>query len=103
MKNGTRKKLDGFALFLPEINEFLRAKDFNGLKALLKNINSMDMAEGWRYLEPNAKIIIFRLLGPKKALEVFESLKLDEQTYVVNNLNNDEISHIINEMAPDDR
>lgn len=103
MKNSLRKHIDVFALILPEIREFIQAKDFNGLKASLKNVHSMDLAEGWRYLSPQEKILVFKLLGTKKALEVFENLKFPEQTYILNNLDNAEVSAIINEMAPDDR
>ncbi len=103
MKNSLRKRIDVIALFLPEIKELIAAKDFNGLKGVIKNIHTMDMAEGWKYLEPTEKIIIFKLLNPKRALEVFENLKHPEQTYILNNLDNAEVSQIINEMAPDER
>lgn len=103
MKNSLRKRMDIVALFIPEIKEFVKAKDFNSLKVLLKSINSMDLAEGWRHLEPTEKIIVFKLLGIKKAVEVFENLKFPEQTYILNNLDNAEVAAIINEMAPDER
>jgi magnesium transporter len=103
MKNSLRKSIDVFALFLPEIKELVAKKDFNGLKAFLKTINSMDLAEGWRHLEPFEKIIVFKLLGVKKAVEVFENLKFPAQTYIINNLANAEAAEIINEMAPDER
>jgi len=95
--------MDVFALFLPETRELIKAKDFNGLKNSLKNMNSMDIAEGWKHLEQTEKVIIFRLLGSKKAVEVFENLPFPEQSYILNNLDNAEISQIINEMAPDER
>jgi len=103
MKNSLRKGIDTVALFLPEIRELIQAKDFNALKALIKTMHSMDLAQGWRYLEPQEKIILFKLLGTKKALEVFEDLRLPEQTYILNNLDNTQVSQIINEMAPDER
>ncbi|MDP1854071.1 MAG: magnesium transporter [Candidatus Omnitrophota bacterium] len=103
MKNGLRKRIEVFALFLPEIKELISAKDFNGLKALLKTIPSMDLAEGWKLLEPKEKILIFKLLGTKKAVEVFENLKFSEQSFILNNLDNAEVSQIINEMASDVR
>jgi magnesium transporter len=103
MKNNTRKALSVFALFLPEIKELLEKKDFVGIKNLTKTINSMDLAEGWRNLEPNSKIIIFKLLGPKKAVELFENLSFEEQTHILDNLNNQEVAQIINDMAPDER
>lgn len=104
MRNNTsRKKPDVFALFLPEIKELILKKDFNGLKASLKNIHSIDLAEGWKYLEPVDKIIVFKLLGIKKSVEVFENLKFPEQTHILNNLDNTQVAQIINEMAPDER
>lgn len=103
MKNSVRKNINVFALILPEIREFMQSKDFNGLKASLKNIQSMDMAEGWKYLDPKEKIIVFKLLGTKKSVEVFENLRLPEQSYILNNLDNAEVAQIINEMAPDER
>lgn len=103
VKNSIRRSIDIFALFLPEIKELIHIKNFIGLKAFLKNIHSMDMAEGWRYLEPSEKIIVFRLLGTKKAVEVFENLKFSEQAYILNNLDNQEVAQVINEMASDER
>ncbi len=94
---------NSFALFLPEIKECLRSKDFQQLKELLKGIHSMDLAEGWTKLEPQEKIIVFRLLSAKKAVEVFEDVRFQEQSYLLNNLENQESALIINEMASDDR
>ncbi|MFZ5800720.1 MAG: magnesium transporter [Candidatus Omnitrophota bacterium] len=102
MKNG-RNNVDIFALFLPDIKELISKKDFNSLKVTLKSIHSIDMAAGWRHLEPSEKIIVFKLLGFKKAVEVFESLHFPEQQYILNNLDNAEVAQIINEMAPDER
>lgn len=103
MKNSLRRRINVFALFLPEIKELLQSKDFDGLKMFLKTIHSMDLAQGWRYLEPPDKIIVFKLLGTKKAIEVFENLKFSEQNYILNNLDNTEVAQIINEIAPDVR
>jgi len=102
MKN-LPKKMDVFALFLPETKELIKAKDFNALKAFLKNVHSIDLAEGWNYLEPNEKIIVFKLLGINKSVQVFENLKFSEQSFIMNNLDNQEIAQVINEMAPDER
>ncbi|MFH1440801.1 MAG: magnesium transporter [Candidatus Omnitrophota bacterium] len=103
MKNSLHKKIAVFALFLPEIRELIQEKDFNGLKALLKTIHSMDLAEGWKSLELTEKIIVFKLLSIQKSIEIFENLKVSEQTYILNNLGNEQVSQIINEMAPDER
>lgn len=103
MPNSARKIINTVALFLPEIRELIQNKDFNGLKALIKTIHSMDLAFGWRYLEPQEKIIVFKLLSTKRAVEIFENLRFTEQSYIMNNLDNAEVAQIINEMAPDER
>src|SRR3989338_9230314 len=103
MKNGLRKGMDVFALFLPEIRELLAKKDFTALKQLFKSIHSIDLAEGWRYLEPQEKILIFKLLGTRKSVETFEDLKFEEQQFILANLENSEAAQVINEMAPDER
>ncbi|MFA5411569.1 MAG: magnesium transporter [Candidatus Omnitrophota bacterium] len=105
MKNSLRKNnnIDVFALFLPDIKELIQQKDFNGLKTMLKTVRSVDLAEGWKHFAPAEKIIVFKLLGTKKAIEVFENLRSIEQTYILNNLDNAEVAEIINEMAPDER
>jgi len=98
-----RKRLEVFALFLPEIKELMEKKDFNGLKEFFKNIRSVDLAQGWKFLEPSEKIIIFKLLSTKKSVEIFESLKFPEQEFILNNLANTEQAQILNEMSPDER
>lgn len=102
-KIAARKSIDVFALFLPEIKELIKSKDFNGLKQFLRNVHAMDLAEGWRSFEPFEKIIVFRLFSNKKAVQVFENLRVEEQNFILNSLENAEISQIINEMASDVR
>ncbi|MDD2702942.1 MAG: magnesium transporter [Candidatus Omnitrophica bacterium] len=102
MKNHNQK-LKVFALFLPEIKEFIIHKDFATLKDFLRKINSIDMAEGWQSLDNQEKILLFKLLSPRKAVEVFEDLNFEEQSFLMNNLNCEEVSLILNEMAPDER
>jgi magnesium transporter len=92
-----------FILFLPEIKEFLSNKNFTSLKDLIKKIHSIDISEGWARLQEQEKIIIFKLLTSKKAVEVFEDLRFNEQAYLLNNLGNAEVAPILNEMASDER
>lgn len=92
-----------FLLFLPEIKEFLETKNLTGLKDLLKRIHPIDIAEGWQKLQIQEKILIFKLLSFKKAVQIFEDLPFLEQEYLLNNLDNTEVAPIINEMASDER
>lgn len=103
MKNNINKKVDVFALFLPEIKDRLKNRNFAQVKDIIKRIPSIDLAEGIKLLEDNEKILMFKLLGSKAAIEVFESLSFEDQSYLLNNLDNQEISQILNEMASDER
>jgi len=110
LKNNVLKKkmafnhrLDIFALFLPEIRELLLQKDYSSLKELLKKIHSIDIAEGFKHLKDNEKIIIFKLLSIRKTIEVFEDLPYLEQQFLLNNLDNQEVAQVLNEMSPDER
>jgi len=103
--NRTLRKatLNVFALFLPEIRDLLENRNFQELKNLLKGMHSIDIAEGWSLLEPSEKLLIFKLLSFKRAVEVFENLRFEEQSFLLENLDNSEIASILNEMASDER
>ena len=103
MKNHSSKKVDVFALFLPEIRDRLKSRNFAQLKEIIKSIPSMDLAEGIKLLDGHEKIFVFKLLSSKMAIEVFENLTLEDQSYLLNNLDNQEISEILNDMASDER
>jgi len=103
MKNHTAKKVDVFALFLPEIKDRLKNRNFAQVKDIIKTIPTMDLAEGIKLLEEHEKILVFKLLGSKMAIEVFENLHFKDQSYLLHNLDNQEISQILNEMASDER
>lgn len=92
-----------FALFLPEVKELLDEKKFSEIKDLLKTIHSIDLAEGWSLLNNQEKILIFKLLSQKKAIELFEDLRFDDQEHLLNNLDNIQIADILNEMASHER
>lgn len=104
MKNHkSTRNVDIFALFLPDIKERLSQRNFAQLKEIIKDIPSMDLAEGMRHLEGNEKVLVFKLLKPRIAVEVFENLRLLDQSYLLSNLENEEVSQILNEMASDER
>ena len=42
------KTVKAYALFLPEIKQLLQAKDTATLKSFLREINPVDLAEGWK-------------------------------------------------------
>jgi len=97
------KRIKGFALFLPEINELLREKNYSELKKLLKEVPPVDLAEGWSQLFLTDRDIIFRLLERRRAIEVFEDLSFEDQRRLIDSLESPEIGEILDGMSADDR
>lgn len=98
-----KKVMSVTALFVPEIRDLIGLKNFSELKELLSKIPSIDIAERWNVFTPKEKILIFKLLKTRLAVEVFESLQFEQQSFLLDNLGNAEVSEVLNEMSPDDR
>ena len=103
MKSQIGKNVDVFALFLPEIKDRLKERNFAQVRDIVKQIPSMDLAEGIKFLEDREKVLVFKLLTQKTAIEVFENLSFHDQSYLLDSLASQEISDILNEMASDER
>ncbi len=97
------KTIKGFALFLPEINELLKEKNYGELKKLLKEVPPIDLAEGWGQFSLVDRNIIFHLLERKRAIEVFEDLSFEDQKILINSLESREVGEVLDEMSTDER
>jgi len=97
------EKIKGFALFLPEINELLREKNYGELKKSLKEVPPVDLAEGWSQLSLPDRNVIFHLLDKRRAIEVFEDLSFGDQKILINSLESQELGEVLDEMSADER
>ncbi len=97
------KEIQGLALFLPEIKQYLADKDYAGVKEVLEELHPIDLAGGWGSFTPLEKVLVFRLLILRRAIAVFENLPFEEQNYLLNNLESSEVAHVLDDMAADDR
>ncbi|MFA5779524.1 MAG: magnesium transporter [Elusimicrobiota bacterium] len=98
-----KNNIQPWALFLPELKELIEDKNFNELKKLLKGLHPVDLAEGWDKFSPTEKLVVFKLLDIKRAIEIFEELDFNEQTYILNNLEDTSISELLTDMASDEK
>ncbi|MFH1282242.1 MAG: magnesium transporter [bacterium] len=89
-----------FALFLPEIKDLIKNKEYEQLKKMLKEINPIDLADGWTNFESQEKIIAFKLLDQKRVIEVFEELDFDEQFFIISNFEEKSLGPILEELPP---
>jgi len=97
------KRIKGFALFLPEIKELLREKNYAELKILLKAVPPIDLAEGWSQLSPGDRNIVFHLLDRKRAIEAFEELDFEDQKALISSLESRELGEVLDGMSADER
>ena len=66
------KTVKAYAIFLPELKQLLQAKDVVTLKSVLREINPVDLAEGWKELTKEEQLALFQILPIRRAVVVFE-------------------------------
>ena len=89
--------------FVPEIQEFVRSRDFKALREALVELLPADLADALSFLNPEERAVVFRVLPAALAADIFEYLGIDEQEALLRSLGQSEVAAILNEMAPDDR
>ena len=94
------KTVKAYAAFLPEIKQLLQAKGLSTLKAVLHEINPVDLAEGWKELASEEQLTLFRLLAIRKAVVVFEELDVENQVFLLQSLGEQGTGQIFNELEP---
>jgi magnesium transporter len=91
------------SLLQADMEEIIRAKDFDGLREALSELDPSDIAELLIDLPAEDEGVIFRVLPRERAAKVFSYLPLDRQQELVQSLSNAQVQSILNEMTPDDR
>ena len=95
--------VQSWALFVPEIKALLQQKDYSTLKNVLKEIHPVDLAEGWFNFSNEEKVIIFKLLATRRAVEVFEELNFQDQYFLLNQLEEKSASEVLVELDSNDK
>jgi magnesium transporter len=91
------------SLLQADLEEIIHAKDFDGLRDALSELDSSDIAELLIDLPAEDEGVIFRVLPRQRAADVFSHLPLERQQELVQSLSNAQVQLILNEMTPDDR
>jgi len=91
------------SLLQADFEEIIQAKDWDGLREAMSELDSADIAELIMDLPPDVEGIIFRILPRERAADVFEHLPIDHQQQLILSLSGPQIQSILNEMTPDDR
>jgi len=91
------------SLLQADFEEIIKAKDWDGLREVLTELDPPDIAELIIDLPPEEEGIIFRLMPRERATQVFEYLPVETQRGLVKSLNHEQLQQLVNEMTPDDR
>jgi magnesium transporter len=91
------------SLLQADFEEIIQAKDWEGLREALSELDPSDIAELIIDLPPEDEGIIFRVLPRETAADVFEYLPRDVQRELLKSLSSATVQSILNEMNPDDR
>jgi magnesium transporter len=89
-----------------EILSLLREKKYSAVKALVKDMNEVDIAEVFEELyeleEPDMLLRLFRLLPKEIAAETFAYMDSDVQQSLIGALSDRELAYILKDMYMDD-
>ncbi len=91
------------ALILPDVEEFIKEKDFQGLRNLLVNFPPQTIAEVIRELDGTKKALVFRVLPTDLASDVLAELEGEEVRRIIEYMKRDEFIKLVESMDPDDR
>lgn len=89
-------------LFVPEIKELLAAREFLAIKAFLKDMSVVDLAEAWSAFTPDERTILFRLQSDRHAVALFQELEPEEQTELMQSLDDKKLQEIMGDLTPED-
>lgn len=87
-----------YALFVPELKQLLAQKDYPTLKTVLREINPVDLAEGWKAFTPEERLAVFQILGTRRAVVVFEELDVEDQTFLLQATGDQATGQIVSEL-----
>lgn len=94
------KTVKAYAAFLPELKQLLAAKDHATLKNVLREINPVDLAEGWKELSKEEQLMLFQLLGTRKAVVVFEELEVEHQLFLLQSMGDQATTEMTSQLPP---
>lgn len=85
-----------------KILELLENKRFSQLRALLEEINPIDLAPVFEELEQEKQVLLFRILPKEFAAETFVELDGDMQESLIKSFSDSELKAVLDELYLDD-
>ena len=92
-----------FKILTPDIKEMISNKDLRELRSFLTKPHPADIAGLLRELDPEERVLVFRLLGKDMAVDVFAIMEPDEEEELLKYFTERRVKELLMEMDPDDR
>ena len=84
------------------VKDYIEQGDNKALIKVIDNIKAADLADLIEYLEPDERLLIFKLLEPEGAGDVFVEIEPPVQERILRDLDNQAISEIVKKLDSDD-
>lgn len=94
------KTVKAYALFLPELKQLLAAQDHGTVKSVLREINPVDLAEGWSEFGREEQLVLFQLLATRRAAVVFEELDVKDQSFLLSAMGEQATGQMVQDLPP---
>lgn len=85
-----------------ELTELLEDRQFRKLRETMSEMNEVDIAEFIEELEPEKKVLVYRMLPKELAADVFSFLEVDDQEHIINSITDYELGKIVEDLYVDD-
>jgi magnesium transporter len=86
-----------------DVAQLINAGDLTGLRETLTGLRPREVAEELSALDPNDRVIAFRVLPRGFASDVFEYFRAPVQEALVKTMGHEDVAAVLNHMSPDDR
>jgi magnesium transporter len=87
----------------PEIENFLKDRDIDGLKEVLQTFEPIEIMELLQSLSLSRKLSVFSVLDIDLSARIFEELEPDEQVEIIEGIDKARKAKLLDELHPDDR
>ncbi len=87
-------------LYLSDLKELLRNKEFVFARTCLKEISPIDLADGWDLFTSDERVAVFRLSTRQKAMQLFEELDPPQQVELVGSLQKEDAAELLQDLDP---
>lgn len=89
-------------LVFERLYDLVESRRFRELKEEMADMNENDVAAFIEELNPEKKVVVFRMLTKEQATDVFACLEVEDQQHIINSITDNELREIVEDLYVDD-